>query len=63
MLQEAAAAGGVPITETTIVLDEIEAVHQAIDMASPGDLVVAMVYRIPQAREALADRAKRVAQV
>ncbi len=63
MLQEAAVAGGLPITNTTIVLDEIEAIHRAIDMASPGDLVVAMVYRIPQAWEALADRAKLVAQI
>ena len=63
MLQEAAVAGGLPITNTTIVLDEIAAIHRAIDMASPGDLVVAMAYRIPQAWGALADRAKLVAQV
>ena len=63
MLEEAATTGGLPITRTTIVLDEIEAIHRAIDMASPGDLVVAMVYRIPQAWEALADRARLVAAV
>ncbi len=63
MLQEAAVAGGLPITNTTIVLEEIEAIHRAIDMASPGDLVVAMVYRIPQAWEALAARARVIAQV
>ena len=63
MLQEAAVAGGLPITSTTTVLEEIEAIHKAIDMASPGDLVVAMVYRIPQAWEALADRAKLLVPV
>lgn len=60
LLQEAAVAGGLPITQTTILLEEIEAIHRAIDMASPGDLVVAMVYQIPQAWQALADRANLV---
>ena len=60
ILQAAAVAGGLPVTRTTIMLDEIEAIHAAIDMASPGDLVVAMVYRISQAWEALADRASLV---
>lgn len=63
MLQEAATTGGLSITRTTIVLNEIEAIHKAIDMASPGDLVVAMVYRIPQTMEALADRARLDATV
>ncbi len=63
ILQAAAVAGGLPIMRTTIMLDEIEAIHAAIDMASPGDLVVAMVYRISQAWEALVDRSRLVAQL
>ena len=63
MLRDSAVEAGLPVTRATIVLDEIEAIHEAIDRASPGDLVVAMVYRIPQAWEALADRAKLVAHV
>ena len=63
LLQDAAVAGGLPVTRTTVMLDEIEAIHAAIDMASPGDLVVAMVYRISQAWEALANRARLVASV
>jgi len=59
MLQEAAITAGLPAPQATIVLDEIEAVHAAIDMASPGDLVVAMVYRITEAWESLAERATR----
>ncbi|MDQ3656216.1 MAG: cyanophycin synthetase [Chloroflexota bacterium] len=57
ILQEAAEASGLPATRATIVLDEIEAIHTAIDLASPGDLVVAMVYRITEAWESLAERA------
>ncbi len=63
LLQDAAVEGGLPITGTTIELDEIKAIDMAIDMAKPDDLVVAMVYRIPQAWEALSNRAQPVVTV
>ncbi len=46
-----------PIGRKTIMLDAIEAIRAEIDMMFPGDLVVTIVCRISQAREALADRA------
>ena len=56
MLRDAAIVGGMPIDRMTIVLDEVEAVELAIEQAAPGDLVVAMVYRIPRVWQALANR-------
>jgi cyanophycin synthetase len=58
MLQEAVVAGGLPSGRAPIVLDEVEAVHAAIDLAAPGDLVVALVYRIPVVWESLMRRAR-----
>jgi cyanophycin synthetase len=60
ILQKALAEGGLPESQSLIVLDEIEAIHAAVDLASPGDLVVAMVYRINQAWESLVERAMPV---
>ncbi|HEV2074457.1 MAG TPA: cyanophycin synthetase, partial [Thermomicrobiales bacterium] len=56
LLRDAALAAGLPPERITVVLDEIEAVHTAIDLATPGDLVAAMVYQIPKVWEALAKR-------
>jgi hypothetical protein len=56
-------AGGLPISHTTIQLDELKAIDMAIDMAAPDDLVVALVYRIPQAWAALSNRAQPVLRV
>lgn len=56
LLRDAVLAAGLPPDRVTVVLDEVDAVHTAIDVASPGDLVVAMVYRIPKVWEALARR-------
>jgi hypothetical protein len=47
---------GLPPERVTVVLDEIEAVNTAIDLAEPGDLVVALVYRIPRVWTALMQR-------
>jgi cyanophycin synthetase len=60
LLCDAALAAGLPPERITVVLDEIEAVHTAIDLASPGDLVVAMVYQIPKVWEALAKRQEQL---
>jgi cyanophycin synthetase len=57
ILQEAVRAGGLPEASVSVVLDELEAINHAIDVAEPGDLVVAMVYRINRTWEALAERA------
>jgi cyanophycin synthetase len=56
ILREAVLAAGLLPEHVTVVLDEIEAVHTAVDLASLGDLVVAMVYQIPKVWEALAKR-------
>jgi cyanophycin synthetase len=56
LLRDAVIGAGLPPDRVTTVLDEIEAVNSAIDLAWPGDLVVAMVYRIPRVWEALAKR-------
>ena len=56
LLREAALAGGLPDERITVILDEIAAVNAAIDLASPGDLVVAMVYHISRVWETLAHR-------
>ena len=58
LLQEAVVAAGRPPDRITVVLDEVEAVHEAIDVAAPGDLVVALVYRIPVVWESLMQRAR-----
>jgi cyanophycin synthetase len=61
LLQEAVSAAGVPAERTTVVMDEVEATHAAIDLADPGDLVVSMVYRIPRVWEDLVRRQERTA--
>ena len=58
ILRAAAIVGGLPAERTTIVLDEVEAVHAAIDIAVPGDLVMALVDRIPVVWESLLQRAR-----
>lgn len=60
-LLEAVIATGFPPDRITIILDEIEAVNAAIDMAMPGDLVVALVYRIPRVWNALQQRIQQAA--
>jgi cyanophycin synthetase len=59
LLLEAVTAAGVPPERTTMIMDEVEATHAAIDLADPGDLVVAMVYRIPRVWEDLVRRQER----
>jgi cyanophycin synthetase len=59
VLLEAVTAAGVPPERTTMIMDEVEATHAAIDLADPGDLVVAMVYRIPRVWEDLVRRQER----
>ena len=56
MLCDAAILAGMPRERVSVVLDEIEAIDTAIDQAAPGDLVVALVYRIQRARDALMRR-------
>jgi cyanophycin synthetase len=58
LLREAVVSVGLPVDRVTIILDEIEAVHAAIDLAAPGDLVVALVYRIPVVWDSLMRRAR-----
>jgi cyanophycin synthetase len=61
MLRDAAIRAGMPPERVSVVLDELEAIDAAIDRAAPGDLVVALVYRIQRARDALVRRATRPA--
>jgi cyanophycin synthetase len=60
-LHEAVLAAGLPPERVAVVLDEIEAVNTAIDSAEPGDLVVALVYRIPRVWNALMQRVEQAA--
>ncbi|MDQ2651911.1 MAG: cyanophycin synthetase [Chloroflexota bacterium] len=62
LLKEAVIASGFPAELVTVVLDEVEAVHAAIDLAAPGDLVIALVYRIPNVWEALLRRVEQTAE-
>ncbi|MEA2525032.1 MAG: cyanophycin synthetase [Thermomicrobiales bacterium] len=57
ILHRAVIDAGLPSDRVTVILDELEAVHAAIDLANPGDLVVALVYRVPRVWESLARRA------
>jgi cyanophycin synthetase len=61
-LHEAVIAAGLPPERVTVILDEIEAVNTAIDLAGPGDLVVALVYRIPRVWNALMQRMGQVTE-
>lgn len=56
LLLSAVLESGLPPDRATIVLDEVEATHAAIDLAGPGGLVVTMAYRIPRVWEALSRR-------
>ena len=56
LLREAIQEGGVPPAHVHTVLDEIEAIQAALDLAAPGDLVVALVEKITPAWEALQAR-------
>ncbi|HYH11543.1 MAG TPA: Mur ligase family protein, partial [Thermomicrobiales bacterium] len=56
MLRDAAVAGGLAPDRASIVLDEVEAAYAALDLASPGDLVIVMAYRIPRVWQALSSR-------
>lgn len=56
MLRQAALCSGMSPDRINLVLNKTDAVNAAIDLASPGDLVGAMVYRIPRVWEALAKR-------
>jgi cyanophycin synthetase len=58
LLHEAVLAVGLPADRVTVILDEVEAIHRAIDLAAPGDLVVALVYRIPVVWDSLMRRAR-----
>lgn len=62
LLREAALEGGAAPERITVILEEVAAVNAAIDLARPGDLVVAMVYRIPKVWDALARRQEQEAR-
>ena len=62
MIREAVEGVGFPADRVTVTLDEIAAVHEAIDLATPGDLVVALVYRIPVVWDSLTRRARDAAR-
>jgi cyanophycin synthetase len=57
LVRQAVQEAGLPEGRIHTVLDEIEAIHAAIDLASPGDLVVALVDRVTLAWDALEKRA------
>ena len=57
ILRWAVTGAGLPGDRITVVLDEVEAVHRAIDLADPGALVVAMVDRVSLVWESLQARA------
>jgi cyanophycin synthetase len=60
-MYEAVIRTGLPPERVTVILDEIEAINTAIDLACPGDLVVALVYRIPRVWAALMQRIRQTA--
>jgi len=62
LIREAVEGVGFPADRVTVTLDEIAAVHEAIDLATPGDLVVALVYRIPVVWDSLTRRARDAAR-
>ena len=62
LLRGAVVSVDLPADRVTVVLDEVEAVHAAIDLAAPGDLVVALVYRIPVVWDSLLRRARGAVQ-
>jgi cyanophycin synthetase len=57
ILRDAVRAAGLPEDCVEVILDEIDAVHAAIDLANPGDLVFLLVYRISRVWDSLARRA------
>src|SRR5215213_2126367 len=62
LLREAVVGVGLSADRVTVILDEGAAVHEAIDLAAPGDLVVALVYRIPLVWDSLLRRARGAVQ-
>jgi cyanophycin synthetase len=62
LIREAVEGVGFPADRVTVTLDEIAAVHEAIDLAAPGDLVVALVYRIPVVWDSLTRRVRDAAR-
>jgi cyanophycin synthetase len=59
LLRQAVLSTGKAPDKIDVVLDELDAVNAAIDLASPGDLVVSMVYRIQRVWDALLERQER----
>jgi cyanophycin synthetase len=59
LLRLAVHDAGLPDDHVHTVLDEIESVLSAIDLADPGDLVVALVDRVPVVWDALQKRSAR----
>ena len=55
-IRAAALTAGMAESRITVVLNELDAIHTAIDMAMPGDLVVALVYDIEAAWESICNR-------
>lgn len=58
IMRSGAVAAGMPEDRMTVILDELEAVHGAIDLAEPGDLVVALVDGIRKVWASLEERAR-----
>jgi cyanophycin synthetase len=56
LLREALQEAGKPPAQVHTVLDEIDAIQTAIDLAAPGDLVVALVEKITPTWNALRQR-------
>jgi cyanophycin synthetase len=61
VLYQAARDAGMTADRISVVLDEVEAVHAGIDLAAPGDLVVAMVDQVPLVWESIRCRLNRAA--
>jgi cyanophycin synthetase len=59
MLCRATTGAGMEANRVSVVLDEVESVHAAIDLAQPGDLVVALVDDVPGVWSSLATRMER----
>ena len=58
MLGAAVAEGGLPSSNLTVVLDEVEAAHAAVERAGRNDLVVLMVDRPAVVWEALTSKSE-----
>jgi len=59
LLRRAVHEAGLPDDRIHTVLDEVDSVLSAVELADPGDLVVALVDRVPVVWDALQKRSTR----